>query len=196
MSLPCVGTACPFSLFSQAWSPWTHGPLPLHAGGSRHCPLHPHGSQALAIFWSHAGETSLDPCITNSSTFISNLPTILLLKRQTFSRTSSLPHTALEHTGLSKFACNNIQVNICIGFFVLMSTVTLDVVLVFISYIPILCAIFYLPSQDACHKALNPVGPMSVSSYSFMGLLSSQPPRLQLIPMCCLPVLAFWLHQC
>lgn len=117
MSLPCVGTACPFSLFSQAWSPWTHGPLPLHAGRSRHCPLHPHGSQALAIFWSHAGETSLDPCITNSSTFISNLPTILLLKRRTFSRTSSLPHTALEHTGLSKFACNNIQVNICIGFF-------------------------------------------------------------------------------
>lgn len=37
---------------------------------------------------------------------------------------------------------------------------------------------------------------MSVSSYSFMGLWSSQPPRLQLTPTCCLPVLAFWLHQC
>lgn len=58
-----------------------------------------------------------------------------------------------------------------------MSTITLDVVLKCISYIPILHAIFYLPSQDAYHKALNPVGPMSVSSYSFMVLRSSQPPE-------------------
>ncbi|KAK7807164.1 hypothetical protein U0070_018155, partial [Myodes glareolus] len=139
---------------------------------------------ALAIFWFHAGETSPDPCITNRSTFISEsgillamafgryiaicyplkyttllpnsligkiggivflrshgtiFPTVLLLKRLMFCRTSSLLYTAL---------------NICYGSFVLMSTVTLDVVLIFISYIPVLHAIFYLPSQDACHKAL------------------------------------------
>ncbi|XP_028744981.1 olfactory receptor 52B4-like [Peromyscus leucopus] len=85
-------------------------------------------------------------------------PIVFLLKRVTFCRTNILPHTACEHTGLSKYACNGLQVNIWYGFFVLMSTVTLDVVLIFISYMLILHAIFRLPSQDARHKALNTCG--------------------------------------
>lgn len=40
-----------------------------------------------------------------------------------------------------------------------MSTVVLDIVLVFISYVLIPRAIFCIPSQDARHKALNTCGP-------------------------------------
>ena len=39
-----------------------------------------------------------------------------------------------------------------------MSTLVLDVVLIFVSYMPILHAIFHIPSQDAPHKALNTCG--------------------------------------
>jgi|UniRef100_A0A1B0GSG0 olfactory receptor len=163
--------------------------------------------QALSIFWFHAGEISLDRCITQlffiHSTFISEsgillvmafdryiaicyplryitvltksligkigvgiflrsygtiFPIIFLLKRLTFCRTNILPHTACEHAGLSKYACNDLQVHIWYGFFVLMSTVNLDVVLIFVSYVLILRAVFHMPSQDARHKALNTCG--------------------------------------
>ncbi|ELW71816.1 Olfactory receptor 52B4 [Tupaia chinensis] len=163
--------------------------------------------QALAIFWFHAGEISLDRCITQlffiHSTFISEsgillvmafdryiaicyplryttiltnsligkigsaiflrsygtiFPIIFLLKRLTFCRNNNLPHTGCEHIGLAKFSCDDIRVNIWYGFFVLMSTVTLDVILIFISYMLILRAVFHIPSQDARHKALNTCG--------------------------------------
>jgi olfactory receptor len=39
-----------------------------------------------------------------------------------------------------------------------MSTVVLDIILVFISYVLILCAIFCMISQDARRKALNTCG--------------------------------------
>jgi olfactory receptor len=39
-----------------------------------------------------------------------------------------------------------------------MSTEALDVVLIFISYIFILHAVFQIPGQDALHKALNTCG--------------------------------------
>ncbi|XP_008050208.1 olfactory receptor 52B4-like [Carlito syrichta] len=163
--------------------------------------------QALAIFWFHAGEISLDRCITQlffiHSTFISEsgillamafdryvaicyplryttiltnsligkigvviflrsygtiFPIIFLLKRLTFCRSNVLPHTCCEHIGLAQFSCDDIRVNIWYGFFVLMSTVILDVMLIFISYMHILRAVFHIPSQDARHKALNTCG--------------------------------------
>ncbi|XP_057551327.1 olfactory receptor 52B4-like [Hippopotamus amphibius kiboko] len=85
-------------------------------------------------------------------------PIIFLLKRLTFCRNYILPHTGCEHIGLAKFSCDDIQVNIWYGFFVLMSTVTLDVVLIFVSYMLILHAVFRIPSQDARHKAFNTCG--------------------------------------
>ena len=39
-----------------------------------------------------------------------------------------------------------------------MSTLVLDVVLIFVSYMPILRAVFHIPSQDAPHKVLNTCG--------------------------------------
>ncbi|XP_049745855.1 olfactory receptor 52B4-like [Elephas maximus indicus] len=82
-------------------------------------------------------------------------PMIFLLKRLTFCRNHILPHTFCEHIGLAKYACDDICINIWYGFFVLMSTVILDVVLIFAYYVLILHAVFHIPSQDACNKALN-----------------------------------------
>ncbi|XP_008522639.2 olfactory receptor 52B4-like [Equus przewalskii] len=163
--------------------------------------------QALAIFWFHAGEISLNCCIIQlffiHSTFISEsgillvmafdryiaicyplryttilthalirkigvsiflrsygtiFPIIFLLKRLTFCRSNILPHTGYEHIGLAKFSCDDIRVNIWYGFFVLMSTLVLDLMLIFVSYMLILCAVFCMPSRDARHKALNTCG--------------------------------------
>nr|XP_012600298.1 olfactory receptor 52B4-like [Microcebus murinus] len=86
------------------------------------------------------------------------LPVIFLVKRLTFCRSNILPHTSCQHIGLAKYSCNDIRVNIWYGIFILMSTVTLDVMLVFISYMLILNAVFRIPSQDARHKALNTCG--------------------------------------
>nr|XP_011717725.1 olfactory receptor 52B4-like [Macaca nemestrina] len=85
-------------------------------------------------------------------------PIIFLLKRLTYCRSNMLPHSGCEHIVLAKFSCDDIQINIWYGFFVLMSTVILDVMLIFISYTLILRAIFHIPSQDARHKALNTCG--------------------------------------
>ncbi|VTJ85500.1 Hypothetical predicted protein [Marmota monax] len=163
--------------------------------------------QALAIFWFHAGEITLDCCITQvffvHSTFVCEsgillvmafdryiaicyplryttiltnsrirkigvalflrsygtiFPIIFLLRRLTFCKHNIIPHTCCEHIGLAKYACNDIRVNLWYGFFILMATVVLDVVLIFVSYVLILCAIFRMPSQNARHKALNTCG--------------------------------------
>ncbi|XP_001917650.1 olfactory receptor 52B4 [Equus caballus] len=163
--------------------------------------------QALAIFWFHAGEISLDRCITQFfvthcifmsesgillvmafdryiaicyplrySTILTHaligkigvaiflrsyctiFPIIFLSKRLTFCQNNVIPHTFCEHISLAKYACNDIQVNIWYGLFVIVSTVVLDVLLIFVSYVLILHAVFRMPSQDARHKAVNTCG--------------------------------------
>ncbi|XP_057551862.1 olfactory receptor 52B4-like [Hippopotamus amphibius kiboko] len=163
--------------------------------------------QALAIFWFHAGEISLNRCISQvfflSSTFMSEsgillvmafdhyiaicyllryttilthkligkigvtiflrsygtiFPIIFLLKRLSFCKSNILPNTACKHIVLAHISCDDTQVNIWYGVFVLMSTLVIDVVLNFISYVLILRAVFHIPSRDARHKALNICG--------------------------------------
>ncbi|KAI5931144.1 Olfactory receptor 52B4 [Manis javanica] len=88
-------------------------------------------------------------------TYITIIPIIFLLKRLTFCQKYIIPHTFCQHIGLAEYACNDIQVNVWYGFFVLLSTVVLDIVLIFFSYVLILQAVFRIPSQEARHKALN-----------------------------------------
>ncbi|XP_075404759.1 olfactory receptor 52B4-like [Tenrec ecaudatus] len=85
-------------------------------------------------------------------------PIIFLLKRLTFCRNNILPNTACKHIVLARLSCNDIQVNVWYGVFVLVSTLVLDVLIIFVSYALILRAVFHMPSQDARHKALNTCG--------------------------------------
>lgn len=124
-------------------------------------------------------------------------PIIFLLKRLNFCQNNIIPHTFCEHIGLAKYACNDIRVNIWYGLFVLMSTVVLDALLIFVSYVLILHAVFHMSSQDARHKAL-----MSALSFSFMDLPSSRSwlrglvVTFHLIFTSCWLMSAFWLHLC
>ncbi|XP_044784902.2 olfactory receptor 52B4-like [Bubalus bubalis] len=85
-------------------------------------------------------------------------PIIFLLKRLTFCKSNIFPTTVCEHIAVAKFSCDDVRVNFWYGFFVLLSTVTLDVVLIFVSYMLILHAVFRIPSRDARHKTLNTCG--------------------------------------
>ena len=90
--------------------------------------------------------------------FCTIFPIIFLLKRLTVCRSNILPTTVCEHVALAKYSCDDVRINIWNGFFVLMSTVILDVVLICVSYVLILRAVFHMPSQDALHRALNTCG--------------------------------------
>ncbi|XP_029771594.1 olfactory receptor 52B4-like [Suricata suricatta] len=85
-------------------------------------------------------------------------PVTFLLKGLTYCRSNILPNTACKHIVLARVSCNDIRVNIWYGLFVLMSTLVLDIVLIFISYVLILNAVFHIPSRDARHKALDTCG--------------------------------------
>uniref|UniRef100_M3YF52 Olfactory receptor n=1 Tax=Mustela putorius furo TaxID=9669 RepID=M3YF52_MUSPF len=101
------------------------------------------------------GKIGVTVCLRSYGTIF---PVIFLLKRLTFCQNNIIPHTYCEHIGLAKYACNDIRVNIWYGFSILMLTVVLDVVLIFVSYVLILHAVFRIPSRDARHKALNTCG--------------------------------------
>uniref|UniRef100_A0A8C3VLL8 Olfactory receptor n=1 Tax=Catagonus wagneri TaxID=51154 RepID=A0A8C3VLL8_9CETA len=101
------------------------------------------------------GKTGVTVFLRSYGTIV---PIIFLLKRLTFCKSNILPNTACKHIVLARVSCDDIRVNIWYGFFVLMSTLVLDVVLIFISYVLILRAVFHIPSRDARRKALNTCG--------------------------------------
>ncbi|XP_075778708.1 olfactory receptor 52B2-like [Pelodiscus sinensis] len=82
-------------------------------------------------------------------------PVVFLVMRLKFCRANLLPHSYCEYMTISRLACDDITVNIWYGVAQAILAVGLDTVLIAVSYVLILRAVFRFPSKGAQYKALR-----------------------------------------
>ncbi|KAL4830244.1 hypothetical protein H8958_017243 [Nasalis larvatus] len=82
-----------------------------------------------------------------SCSFNIMFPSIFLLKRLHYCRINIIAHTFCEHMGFAHLSCSDISINVWYGLAAALLSTGLDIILITVSYIHILQAVFHLPSQ-------------------------------------------------
>ncbi|XP_067391841.1 olfactory receptor 51G2-like [Emydura macquarii macquarii] len=82
-------------------------------------------------------------------------PLPILLKQYRYCHANILSHSFCLHQEVMTMACSDIRVNIIYGFFITMSSVVLDFLLIIVSYVMILKTVLSNASHAARLKALN-----------------------------------------
>ncbi|XP_074835623.1 olfactory receptor 51G2-like [Carettochelys insculpta] len=92
-------------------------------------------------------------CVVRSVFVVLPLP--LLLKRYQYCRNNVLSHSYCLHMEVMKLACADITVNSIYGLSASLSTMGLDALLIFFSYVMILKTVLNVASRAECLKALK-----------------------------------------
>ena len=87
--------------------------------------------------------------------FIILFPLPFLFKRLPICRSNVLSHSYCLHPDMMKLACADITINIVYGLFVLVSTIGMDLLFIFLSYVLILRSVMAIASHEERLKALN-----------------------------------------
>ncbi|XP_007651747.1 LOW QUALITY PROTEIN: olfactory receptor 52B6 [Cricetulus griseus] len=95
---------------------------------------------------------------TLARSFIIMFPSIFLLKRLHYCRINVIEHTFCEHMGIARLSCSDISINVWYGLAAALLSTGLDIILIAVSYVHILHAVFCLSSQEARSKALSTCG--------------------------------------
>ncbi|KAM8923608.1 olfactory receptor 52B6-like [Lycaon pictus] len=95
---------------------------------------------------------------TLTRSFIIMFLLVFLLKRLHYCRINIIAPTFCEHMGIARLSCSDISINIWYGLAAALLSTGLDILLITVSYIHILQAVFHLPSQNARFKALSTCG--------------------------------------